>query len=768
MRHPDKNKFLYRLCRSVLVCWMLGLAQWAWALTPFNLRDIRVEGLQRVEPGTVFASLPFRIGETYTDEKGSAAIRALFALGLFKDVRIEAQDNVLIVVVQERPIIAAVDFIGMREFEKDTIKKALRDIGLTEDRPFDRALADRAEQELKRQYVSRSLYAAQVVTTVTPLERNRVNLSFNVVEGDVARINEIKIHGAQAFSESTLLRQFDLDTGGTMSWYTKSDRYSRAKLNGDIENLRAYYLNRGYLEFRLDSTQVNISPDKQSIGIGLYITEGQRYVVSGVKLEGNFLGKEEAFKTLVKIEPGEAYNAERVSETVKAFQDFYGVFGYAFARVEIKPVIDRENARVAFVIQGTPAQRVYVRKINVVGNANTRDEVVRREFRQYESAWYDSDKIKLSRDRVDRLGYFKDVQIDTQEIPGSLDQIDITISVTEKPTGNLNLGAGFSSATNLSLIFGIRQDNAFGSGQSIGFDLNTSKYNQTMVINTTNPYFTQDGVSRTFDYYQRATIPYSSIGGDYRIATQGTSVRFGIPITESDRIFIGQAYESTKLTSGTNMPAAYLAYLNEFGSPAVGYPLSIGWARDSRDSGLAPTRGRLVRLNADVSWAGDVHYFRSTSQYQHYIPLNKQFTIALNGELGYGKGLDGRSYPVFKNFFSGGLGSVRGFDQGTIGPRDVTGSYIGGTKKITLNAELLAPFPGTGNDKTLRMYAFYDMGNVYAETEDFDASRLRSSYGIGISWISPMGPLRLAYGNPITKFTGDRINHVQFQIGTAF
>jgi len=436
----------------------------AWAVEPFTVRDIRVEGLQRVEPGTIFASIPLRVGDTYSDDRGSAAIRALFDLGLFKDVRIDVNGGVLVVIVEERPTVADVDFVGTKEFDKAALQKALREVGLAEGRPYDKALADRAEQELKRQYVSRSLYNAQVVTTVTPIERNRVNLTFTVTEGDSARIRDIHVVGSKAFSESTLLDLFDQDSGGWMSWYTKSNQYSRAKLNADLETLRSYYITRGYLEFRIDSTQVAISPDRQDLSVTVNITEGEKFVVAGVKLDGNYLGREEEFKSLVTIRPGEPYNGEQVTDTTKAFTDYFGNFGYAFARVQAVPEIDRTNNRVSLTLQAEPSRRVYVRRVSIAGNNRTRDEVVRREFRQYEASWYDSDKIKLSRDRVDRLGFFTDINVETQEVAGSPDQVDLTVEVKEKPTGSLQLGAGYSSSEKVSLTFGISQENVFGSG----------------------------------------------------------------------------------------------------------------------------------------------------------------------------------------------------------------------------------------------------------------------------------------------------------------
>ena len=747
---------------------MVFASQAAWALAPFKVQDIRVEGLQRVEPGTIFASLPLRVGDEYNDDKGAAAIRALFALGLFKDVRLEASGNVLVVVVEERPTIADVDFAGTKEFDKDTLKKAMRDVGLTEGRPFDKALADRAEQELKRQYINRSLYGAEVVTTVTPIERNRVNLTFTVTEGEPAKIKEIRIVGNKAFSESTLKGLFDQDTGGWMSWYTKSNRYSRAKLNADLETLRSYYLARGFLEFRIESTQVAISPDKQDISITVNVNEGQSYVVSGVKLEGNYLDRDDEFKSLITIRPGEPYNADKVAETTKAFTDHFGNFGFAFARVEAVPEIDRENNRVALVLRAEPSRRAYVRRINVSGNNRTRDEVIRREFRQFEASWYDGDKIKLSRDRVDRLGYFTEVNVETQEVPGAPDQVDLVVNVAEKPTGSLQLGAGFSSAEKVSVSFAIKQENVFGSGNYLGVDVNTSKYRRTLVFSTTDPYFTQDGISRTFDVYYRTAKPYEDQGGIDELVTAGTSVRLGVPFSETDTVFFGGGVEQTRIKAGTNIPAAYLAYAQQFGETSLSVPLTIGWSRDDRDSALAPNSGRYQRLNSEWSVAGDARYVRANYQYQQYIPLNKQFTIAFNGELGLGKGMNGRPFPVFKNFYSGGLGSVRGFDQGTLGPRDVTGASLGGPKKITLNAELIAPFPGAGNDRTLRWFTFVDAGNVYGEDESWELGDMRVSAGLGLSWISPLGPLRIAIAQPVRKFAGDKIQKLQFQIGTSF
>ncbi len=772
MNFPDFRAPFRPSALKVLACAMLSLP--AWAVDPFTVRDIRVEGLQRIEPGTVFASLPLQVGDRYTDDKGAAAIRSLFALGLFKDVRLETQGDVLVVVVQERPSVATVEFIGLKEFDKDVLVKALKDVGLSEGRPFDKALADKAEQELKRQYISRSLYGAEVVSTATPIDRNRVNLTFTITEGGPAKIAQIDIVGNQAFSDDTLRDQFNLDTGGWMSWYTKSDRYSRTKLNADLEALRSFYLSQGFLEFRIDSTQVAMSPNKQDMSITINITEGERFVISGVKLEGNYLNRDDEFKALVKIAVGKPYNAETVAETTKAFTDYFGKFGFAFARVEAKPQIDRRNNRVQFVLQAEPSRRAYVRRIQVVGNDRTRDEVIRREFRQLEAAWYDGDKIRLSRDRVDRLGYFTQVNVETQEVPGAPDQVDLLFTVAEKPTGSISLGAGFSSAEKVALSFGIRQENAFGSGNYLAVEVNTSKFNRNLVLSTTDPYFTKNGISRTLDVFQRTTRPYLGDVNAYSLINSGLGLRFGVPVTETDTVFMGLNAEQTEIREGTGLPDAYREYAEKFGTTSTALPLTLGWARDGRDSALVPTRGSLQRVNADVSVAGDVRYVRASYQFQHYYPLSKKYTLAFNTDLGWGQGLKGQEFPLFKNFYVGGLGSVRGFEQSTLGPARATSNlnsvpiYLGGAKKMVLNAELIIPFPGAGNDRTLRLFGFTDIGRAFGEDEKVSVEALRASAVFGLCWISPMGPLRFSYATPIRQQTGDKIQRLQFQIGTSF
>ena len=754
------------VCLAVLVAATAAPA--VWAVTPFVLKDIRVEGLQRSDPGTVFAALPFRIGDTYTDDKGAAALRSLFATGLFKDVRIEIDGAVAVVIVDERSIIGSVSFVGLKEFDKDPLTKSLRDAGIGEGLPFDRALIDRAEQEIKKQYLSRSLYGAEVVTTITPLERNRVNVTFTMTEGEAARIKDIRIAGNKVFSESTLLELLELTPSGWFTWYSKTDRYSRSKLNADLEKIRAYYVNRGYLEFAIESTQVTISPDKQTISVAISVKEGQPYTVTSVRLEGDYLGKEKEFQAFVLLRPGQPYRGDAVTDTTKRFQDLFGLYGYAFARIEARPEIDRANGQVAVVLSAEPQRRVYVRRIDVAGNTRTRDEVVRREFRQLEGAWYDGGLIKLSKERVDRLGFFKDVDVETNEVASAADQVDLVVNVTEKPTGNLQVGAGYSSAEKFTFTASVKQENAFGSGNYLGLELNTSKYNRTAVISTVDPYFTVDGISRAIDVFYRTSRPINSLGSSYDLKTPGASIRFGVPFSEYDTVFVGAGIEHTEISTSVGIPLSYLNYRVLYGERSNSFPLTLGWARDARDSVLTPTAGRYQRVNLEWGFAGEVRYLRTNVQYQEFWQLPFRTSFGINAEVGLGKGLGGKPYPVFKNFYGGGLGTVRVFEQGSLGVVDPTGAYIGGAKRVNVNGEFYFPVPGTGNDKSLRIFAFADAGNVWREDEKITSTSLRSSAGLGLSWISPVGPLKLSYGKPLHALRNDRIQRFQFQIGTSF
>ncbi|HKT98719.1 MAG TPA: outer membrane protein assembly factor BamA [Paraburkholderia sp.] len=743
------------------------------ATTPFVVQDIRIEGLQRVEPGTVFAYLPIKQGDTFTDDKASEAIRALYATGFFNDVRIATEGNVVVVQVQERPAIGTIDFAGIKEFDKDNLTKALRAVGLSQGRYYDKALVDKAEQELKRQYLTRGFYAAEVTTTVTPIDRNRVGLLFSVVEGPSAKIRQINFIGNKTYSTGTLLDEMQLSTPNWFSWYTKNDLYSKEKLTGDLENVRSYYLNHGYLEFNIDSTQVSISPDKKDMYLTIGIHEGEPYKISGIHLAGNLLDREAELNKLIKIKPGDRFSAEKLQATTKAIVDKLGEYGYAFATVNALPQINQADHTVDLTLQVDPSRRVYVRRINVIGNTRTRDEVVRREMRQLESSWFDSSRLALSKDRINRLGYFTDVEVTTVPVEGTSDQVDVNVKVTEKPTGAITLGAGFSSTDKVVLSAGVSQDNVFGSGTSLSVNVNTAKTYRTLAVTQVDPYFTVDGIKRITDVYYRTYQPlYYSTDSSFRIITAGGDLKFGIPFSEVDTVFFGVGFEQDRLDVDQYTPQSYIDYVNEFGRVSNNVPLTIGWSRDARDSALVPSRGYFLQANAEYGTPiGATQYVKTDVQAQYYYSFARGFVLGLNFQAGYGKGLAGKPYPIFKNYYAGGIGSVRGYEPSSLGPRDATtGDPIGGSKMVVGNIELTFPLPGTGYDRTLRVFTFLDGGNVWGDEGNTStgANGLRYAYGVGLAWISPIGPLKLSLGFPLTKHTGDQYQKFQFQIGTAF
>ncbi len=775
--HPDRFALPF-FRRSLIGAAALALcAGHAFAVTPFVVKDIRVEGIQRTEAGTVFSYLPVRVGETFDDEKSITAIKALYATGFFKDVRLEEENGVLVVLVEERPAISTVDFTGTKEFEKDVLVKALKEIGVGETKIFDKASVDRAEQELKRQYLSHGLYGVKITTTVTPIERNRVTVMFNVDEGDIARIKGINIVGNKAFSDKELREQMALSTSGWFTWYSKADQYSKTKLTGDIEALKSFYLNRGYLEVNIESTQVSITPDKKDIYLTVNITEGEKYTVSGVKLEGEMFGREDELKSLLLLKPGSTYSGELLTASNKRISDRLGTFGYAFANVNANPEIDRDKRQVAFTFFIDPGKRAYVRHMTISGNTTTRDEVIRREFRQFEGSWYDGNKIKMSRDRVDRLGYFKDVTIDTPEAQGTSDQVDVNLTVVEKPTGNFMIGGAFSQAEKFTFTASIQQANFAGSGNTVGIELNTSRYSRTIAFSQTNPYFTDDGISRSFELYLRTTRPPALNIGSFTVKQTGGRMSFGVPFSESDTVFFGAGLERTSIETDESSPARYKDYVRQFAGIPNGIgtattnslPLTAAWARDTRDSAITPSMGRYQRANLELDLFGNSKYYRAVYEQQWYRPLTKSITLALKGEVDYGHGLRGVSYPVFKNFYGGGIGSVRGYLSSSLGVVDpVNNDALGGAKRLIGNAELQLPFPGGGPDRSLRWFGFLDGGQVYQEGQKMRASELRYSTGVGVSWISPVGPLKLSYAKPLNPKPGDRLERFQFQMGTGF
>ena len=780
---PRRARALALLVVALLALLALPVAR---AFEPFVVRDIRVEGVQRTEAGTVFSYLPIKVGDQITDEKAAGAVKALYATGFFRDVRLEVQDGVLIVSVQERPTISKIDIVGNKEFDTDTLKKALKDIGIAEARIFDRSALDRAEQEMKRQYITRGRYAAKVTTTVTPQERNRVAVNFTVEEGDAAKIARINIVGNKAFPESELLDKMTLTTPGWMTWYTKNDQYSKQKLQADLEAVRSFYQNQGYLEFNVESTQVSITPDKEDIYITVNVSEGGRYTVADVRLAGEMMVPEAELRQLLRIRPGDVYSRERLQASTKDMSDRLGTDGFAFANVNAVPEVDRDKLQASFTFYVDSGRRVYVRKINISGNVKTRDEVIRREMRQLEAGWYDGARIERSKVRIRRLGYFEDVNIETPPVQGAPDEADVEVTVTEKSTGQFLAGIGYSSADGIVLNASVSQQNIFGSGNALNLSLNTSKVNRTISMAYTEPYWTVDGISRTLEVYQRNVDTASLDVTSYTSSTYGAAIGFGIPITETDSINVGFRAERTSIEFPYGycdpiiggIPPAYCLFIYQVGSPFNSFVLSGGWSRDTRDDILYPTRGRLQSFGVEVGLPfGDVPFYKANYLQQWFTPLPylSDVVLMLRADLGYADGYSGKPLPFFKAFYAGGVGSVRGYQTATIGPKDIYGNATGGKEKIVGNAEMF--YPILKGDKSVRLSLFFDAGlisgiplaNSYLSTnlepgyQDF-----RYSTGAGLAWNSPIGPLKFSYGYPLNAKPLDKIQRFQFQVGSVF
>ena len=739
----------------------------ASAFEPFQVKDIRVDGIQRTEAGTVFSYLPVKVGDTLTEERAAEAVKSLYATGFFKDVRLEAEGNVLVVSVVERPAISQIDFVGEKEFDKDKLRDALKQIGLAQGRIFDRSLLEKAEQELKTQYLSRGKYGVEITTTVTPLERNRVAINFTIAEGEVAKIRQINFVGNKVFSESELLDLFVLRTPGWLTWYSKNDQYSKQKLEGDLETLRSNYLNQGYLEFNIDSTQVSIAPDKKDIYITVNVLEGEKFKVTDIKLAGELLVPEAELRKLIKLKKGDVFSREKLTESTKLITDRLGNEGYAFANVNPVPEIDREKKQVAFTLYVDPGRRVYVRRINISGNTTTKDEVIRREMRQLEGAWYAADKLKRSKTRVDMLGFFSEVNVDTVNVPGAPDQVDIEVKVVERPTGNLLFGVGYSTAEKVILSGSISQTNIFGTGNALSLQVNSGAINKVYALSFTNPYFTDDGVSLGVDLYKR-NVDATALNfvTPYTTATIGTGLRAGVPITEYDTINYGVAIEKTDVETFPNSPQQYIDFVNEFGNTNTALITTAGWARDGRDSTIYTTSGVLQRLNFEVAVPpAELRYYRSTYRLDWWIPIRRENTLQLTGQIGYAHGYDDKPLPFYKNFYIGGIGTVRGYETSSIGPKDIFGNALGGPTQLVANAEYYFPFPGLEKDKSVRLSLFVDAGTV---SDNYDFSQTRYSAGIALSWFSPVGPIKISFGKALVTKEGDRTQPFQFSLGTVF
>ncbi|OAM52984.1 outer membrane protein assembly factor BamA [Methylovorus sp. MM2] len=774
----------------------------AMALEPFIVKDIRVEGIQRTDAGTVFNYLPVKVGDTMTDEKATQAIKSLYGTGFFKDVRIEVDQDVLVITLQERAAIADITFSGNKSFPSDKMKDGLKQIGLSEGLIFDRSMLDKAEQEIKRQYLSQGKYGASVKTVVSPMERNRVGIRFDIEEGAVSKIRSINIVGNQSFETKALLEQFKLTTPDWLSWWNKNDQYSKQKLTADLETLRSFYMNQGYLEFNIESTQVSITPDKRDIYITVNISEGEKYTVTDVKLAGEMLLPEDEARKLISVESGEVFNRQKVTDSSKAINDRLGNDGYAFANVNAVPDVNKDAHTVAFTFFVDPGRRVYVRRINLTGNTRTRDDVLRREMRQLESAWYGADKIERSKQRLDRLQFFSDVNVETPAVPGTTDQVDLNINVTEKSTGSVMFGAGLSSAEGVVFGVTVNQNNFLGTGNRVSAQVNTGKVNTVYSLSYTDPYFTPDGISRGFDVYRRDvdTSRLSGNIGSYSTSSYGTGVRFGVPLNERDSVGAGLTFDYTSVDLTSSSPIQYRRYCNGNNSNSTdgcennSLLLNLSWAHDTRDNVLFPNKGVYQRISSEIGLPGlDLQYYKIEYKHSWYKDVTPSVTLMLNGEAGYGDSYGDNPFPFFKNFYIGGVNNVRGYQTSAIGPRfydsvNDRGYAVGGTKRLMGNAELFFPVPGMKDSKQLRLSTFFDAGSVAGDykyqvggvdrTLSTSVTDLRYSVGLGVSWFSPFGPIKLVLAkalnakneteDPNKPYNDDKTQILQFQMGSQF
>jgi outer membrane protein insertion porin family len=791
--------FLYGLLSIALLTSVSAIA------APFIVKDITVEGVQRLSPGTVFNYLPVTIGDRFDEEKSRAAIRALFKTGLFNDVSLEQDGDVLIVYVEERPAIASIEIKGNSDIKSEELIKALEGIGLAEGQVFNQQLLDKIEQELRRQYFSRGKYGVNLDTEVASLSNNRVALTLNVAEGAPAKIQQINIVGNHLFKTSKLLNLFESSTTNWLSFYTKDDQYSRQKVSADLESLRSYYLDRGYLDFEIDSTQVSITSDKKEIYITVNIKEGEQFTVEEVRMAGDIIVDQEELLPLFEIGPQEIFSRKQASETSKALTERLGEEGYTFANVNMIPDINKDTNTVKLTFFVDPGKRAYVRNINITGNDRTRDEVIRREIRQMEAGWASAPKIEQSKQRLDRLGYFEEVNVETPAVAGTADQIDVNYNVVERPGGNLSAGVGFSQTQGLILNASITQDNLFGTGKRVNLTFDNSSVNTVYRFSYYNPYFTIDGVSFGYNLGFKQTDAEQANISNYSTDVINSGINFGIPLTENARLGFNAGFERTNLKTANRTSEQILEFIDDTNGvedscdliteqvdPVLDENgdeinpltrqynrcksrfniLTVGanWSHSTIDRAVFPTSGGSQSLSATVAVPGlDLQYYKVEYKQRHYFPLAKDLVLSLNGQVAMGDGYGNtKTLPVFENYFTGGVNSVRGYDDNTLGPQDSRRDPLGGNRKIQGSAELIFPIPFFAEQKSLRLVAFADVGNVY--DDEFDLGKLRYSTGLGLKWLSPFGALSLSIAVPLNKGkdgTDDDTKFFQFSFGQA-
>ncbi|WP_198264066.1 outer membrane protein assembly factor BamA [sulfur-oxidizing endosymbiont of Gigantopelta aegis] len=774
----------------VFLC-LLFVHSMAFSAESFIIEDINVEGLQRISAGTVFNYLPLKVGDRLDAHTVSKSIRELYKTGFFKDVRLEKDGNTLIVFVIERPAISDIKFEGNKDIETEELTKALKQIGFAEGRVYDKSILQRVVEELKRQYFARGKYAVRIETKVTPLERNRVGIHLDVSEGRVTTIYRINIVGNNVFDTETLLDELELTTKTLFSFYTKTDQYSKQKLAGDLEKLRSYYLDRGYINFKIESTQVAITPNKKHMYITINLSEGEKYTINEVKLAGDLIIEPKEIFPVVHIQKGQFFSRKKITETSESIVDLLGKAGYAFSNVNPIPQVNEDKKEVAITFFVDPGNRVYVRRVNIIGNASTADGVIRREIRQFENSWISTTDVERSKARLQRLGFFKNVSVETPAVPGSPDLVDVTYTVEEQSTGSINAGAGFSQSQGIIFNFSISQNNFLGTGNRYALAVNTSDANTLYSISVTDPYFTDDGISRTLRATWRETDLAEENLSNYATDNASIGVGFGVPINEFDRIGFGLDFENTNIDLPSNPLLSTSFNILEFvakeGTNFNTLRFSANWSHDTRNKAIFPTRGALQRLSGDLALPGsDLSFYHLNYVQQRFFPLTRTTTFMLKGNLGYAGTIGGDSFPPFERYYAGGMRDVRGYKSNTLGPKDDTPQYIppfgaypggttiptgdplGGELKVIGNAEIILPVPFVKDSSAYRLSGFVDMGNVFATAGDFEIGELRYTTGIAGAWLSPFGLLRVSMAVPLNEKSGDDTEVFQFSFGQNF
>lgn len=767
-----------RACSFIGVLAGVSLATAALAET-FTVKDIRLEGLARVPASQIYGVLPLSAGDVVDDARIAESVRSVFRTGNFEDVRVLRDGDVLVYQLAERPFIIKIDLKGNKSIDKDSLLKGLKQAGLAEGKVLQRSTLDHVKQELERQYIAQGRYAASIDVNVVARPRNRVEVEIKIVEGDVASIRSINFVGNRVYTDDVLKDEMQLKERHFTSMFKNDDKYSREKFSADLETIRSWYLDRGFANFQVDSFQVNVTPDRKQVYLEVNLNEGEKYTVGEVKLIGELPVPEEQLRALLLIKKDQVFSQRLMTNSTQLINKRLGNDGYIYAEVNGVPELDHEKKVANVTVYVNPGKQVYVRRINFRGNMKTDDEVMRREMRQYESALASNDRIDLSKQRLQRLGFFKEVKLEKVRVPGTNDQVDLGISVEEQPSGSIGASIGYSQGSGMTFSANVSQDNFFGTGNKVAFGVNRSETRDSYNLSFVDPYFTDDGISRGFSFYYRKTKFDSLNVSNYVTDSQGGSVSFGYPIDETERISLSFGYDQTQITTGVLVADVVDDFIKENGDSTQTYTTSVAWSRSTLNRGMFADRGASQSLGIELTIpVGTVNYYKLSYSGQLYVPLTESWVARLRTDLGYGNGVFGdTTLPFYKNFFAGGFGSVRGFRENTLGPTspsypgDTDPNPVGGNVLVEASAELILPMPFMKDSSSVRSVLFLDTGNAYdTHLEGYDVSLegLRMSAGVGLSWVTPIGPLTFALAKPIRKQDGDKTQTFQFTIGQGF